>query len=48
VEGDESAALYFDVTGEPVPAWALGLDPDPDERGPPMDWEFVDPAAPEM
>jgi len=32
---------------EPVPSWARGLDPDPDERGPPTDWEFVDPPAPE-
>ena len=47
VEGDEPAALYFDVTGESVPAWAVGVDPDPDERGPPTDWEFVDPPAPE-
>ena len=45
VEGDEPAALYFDVTGESVPAWAVGVDPD--ERGPPTDWEFVDPPAPE-
>ena len=26
----------------------LGVDPDPDERGPPTDWDLVDPAAPEM
>lgn len=25
----------------------LGLDPDPDERGPPTDWDLVDPPAPE-
>ena len=48
VEADEPAALYYDVTGEPVPPWALGVDPEPDERGPPTDWEFVDPPAPEM
>jgi len=48
VEGDESAALYVDVTGEPVPSWVLGPDPDPDERGLPTDCELVDPPAPEM
>jgi len=36
------------VTGEPVPSWVLGLDPDPDERGPPREWDLVDPPAPEM
>lgn len=48
VLSDEPAVLYYDVTGEPVPAWALGVDPDPDERGPPTDWDLVDPPAPEM
>ena len=33
---------------EPIPSWAVGVDPDPDERGPPTDWEIVDPPAPEM
>ena len=48
VLSDEPAVLYYDVTGEPVPAWALGVDPDPDERGPPTDWDLVDPPASEM
>ena len=48
VEGDESAALYYDVTGEPVPSWVIGVDPDPDERGPPDYDELIDPPAPEM
>jgi len=43
--GVRAADTYFDVTGESVPAWAVGVDPD--ERGPPTDWEFVDPPAPE-
>ncbi len=41
VLSDEPSALYFDVTGEPVPSWVLGVDPDPDERGPPTDWNLV-------
>jgi len=48
VEGDEPAALYFDVTGEPVPSWVIGVDPEPDERGPPDYDELIDPPAPEM
>ena len=48
VATEEAVALYYDVTGESVPPWALGVDPDPDERGPPTDWDLVDPAAPEM
>ena len=35
VQSDKPPALYYDVAGEPVPSWAVGLDPDPDERGPP-------------
>jgi hypothetical protein len=34
--GDAPARYYYDVTGEPVPAWAVGVDPDPDEPGPPQ------------
>jgi len=45
---DELPAKYYDMTGEPVPSWAVGVDPDPDERGPPTEWEFADPPAPEM
>jgi len=48
VANDDAPALYYDVTGEPVPAWALGVDPDPDQRGPPQDYDAVDPPAPEM
>ena len=44
---DEPTLAYYDVTGEPVPAWAFGVDPDPDERGPPMDCGLVDPPAPD-
>jgi hypothetical protein len=47
VAADELPAKYYDMTGEPVPSWVLGLDPDPDERGPPTDWDLVDPPAPE-
>ena len=45
---DDAPALYYDVTGEPVPVWALGVDPEPAERGPPVDYDVVDPPAPEM
>ncbi|HQP36689.1 MAG TPA: hypothetical protein PLI95_15995 [Polyangiaceae bacterium] len=33
VPSDELAAPYLDVTGESVSTWALGVDPDPDDRG---------------
>ena len=46
VANDETALLYFDVTGEPVPDWARGVDPEPAERGPPEDCDVVDPPAP--
>jgi hypothetical protein len=41
-------ARYFDVTDETVPRWAIGVDPDPDERGPPVDYDVVDQPAPDM
>ena len=39
----------YDVTGKPMPGWALGTDPEVEEeaRGPPSDWALVDPPAPE-
>jgi hypothetical protein len=42
----DAPARYYDVTGEPVPAWAVGVDPD--ERGPPHDYDAVDPPAPNL
>ena len=40
-------SLQYDVTGEPMPRWAMGVDPEPDagpeERGPPSDWDGIDP-----
>jgi len=45
VAKDDAPARYYDVTGEPVPSWAVGVDPDPDERGPPIDYDVVDPPA---
>ena len=44
---DETSMLYFDVTGEPVPPWAVGVDPVPEERGPPPDYDVVDPPTPD-
>ena len=46
VANDKLPARYYDVTSEPVPPWAVGVDPD--ERGPPQDYDVVDPPAPEM
>jgi len=40
----------IDVTGEPLPDWVVGVDPeppDPVERAPPRDWDCVDPPAPD-
>jgi hypothetical protein len=49
VENDDAPArYYYDVPGEPVPAWAVGVDPDPDERGPPQDYGVVDPPAQDL
>ena len=41
-------SIGFDVTGEPMPDWVVGADPEPDacQRGPPQDWDSVDPPAP--
>ena len=47
VTGDATSMLYYDVTGEPVPSWAVGVDPEPQERGPPADHDGVDPPAPD-
>ena len=48
VHGDDTPALQHDVTGEPVPDWVVGVDPEPVERGPPVDYDAVDPPAPDM
>ena len=46
--------LRFDVTGEPIPDWAVGTDPEgPEtephgyERGPPCAFDGVDPPCPD-
>ena len=42
--------VAIDVTGEPLPDWAVGVDPqapDPVERAPPSGWDGVDPPAPD-
>jgi hypothetical protein len=38
-------SLQYDVTGEPMPRWVVGVDPEPEERGPPLDWDGLDPPA---
>ncbi len=42
--------VAFDVTGELMPSWVQGVDPepDPDARAPPGDWDGVDPPAPDL
>jgi hypothetical protein len=38
-------SLQYDVTGEPIARWPVGVDPGPEERGPPSDWDGIDPPA---
>ena len=42
-------SVGYDVTEQPMPSWATGTDPEPDEdaRGPPSDYDGVDPPSPE-
>ncbi len=42
--------VAFDVTGELVPSWVGGVDPEsePDARAPPSDRDGVDPLAPDF
>ena len=47
LSSDATRVAYFDVTGESVPQWAVGVDPDPYERGPPADYDGVDPPGQE-
>jgi len=46
--GDADAVAY-ELTGEPIPDWVVGLDPqpEPDARAPPDDWDPIDAPAPE-
>ena len=41
--------VVFDVTGELMPSWVEGVDPEPeaDARAPPTDWDGIDPPAPD-
>ena len=47
----DGVTLAFDVTGEPIPDWAVGTDPESDlhghERGPPCAFDGVDPPCPD-
>jgi hypothetical protein len=47
VTNDATSMLYFDVTGKPVPPWTVGVDPVPEQRGPPPDYDVVDPPTPD-
>jgi hypothetical protein len=40
-------SIVFDVSDQPIPDWLVATDPEPDERGPPEDCDFIDPPAPE-
>ena len=45
-----AGSLAYDVTGELVGDWVVGLDPEPpdeDARAPPCDCDGIDPPAPE-
>jgi hypothetical protein len=44
---DVAEMIAFDVTGEPIPHWAVGVDPLPDARSPPDEACFIDPPAPD-
>jgi len=42
--------VAIDVTGEPLPDWVVGVDPDPPdavERAAPADWDCVEGDAPD-
>ena len=45
----DGCTLVYDVTDETMPTWAVGSDPDPDanERGPPDEFDSIDPPSPE-
>ena len=49
----DGCTIVYDVTEQPMPGWALGSEPEQpepkaDERGPPRDWDGVDPPSPEQ
>ena len=40
-------SVRYEVPGESIPQWAVGVDPEPDQRGPPASWEGIDPPSPD-
>jgi hypothetical protein len=48
---DRGCTLVYDVTGQPMPGWVVGAEPEPPEeeaRGPPCDgFDWIDPPCPE-
>ena len=40
-------SVRYEVPGESIPQWAIGVDPEPDQRGPPASWEGIDPRSPD-
>ena len=43
-----AGSLAYDVTGEPMGDWVVGVDPSPPDQGaraPPCDWDGIDPPA---
>ena len=48
VELGHPDTVAFDITGEPMPDWAVGVDPVPDyeARAPPSEWDGADPPTP--
>jgi len=39
--------VAYDITGEPMLDWVVGVDPMEEARGPPSDWDGVDAPSPE-
>jgi hypothetical protein len=40
-------SVRYEVSGESIPQWAVGVDPEPDARGPPASCDDVDPPSPD-
>ena len=49
VELGHPDTVAYDITGEPMPGWAVGVDPVPDydSRAAPSEWDGVDVPAPD-
>jgi hypothetical protein len=41
-------SVRYEVPAESIPPSTVGVDPEPDERGPPASWEGIDPPSPDQ